>query len=56
VPSLLGVGYREPLMHDGCAATLKDRFDGTCGGEMHGTLLGLSDQNRADLVAYLQTL
>jgi cytochrome c len=56
VPSLLGVGYREPFMHDGCASTLKDRFDGTCGGDLHGTILGLSDQDRSDIVAYLQTL
>ena len=36
VPSLVGVGYRAPLMHTGCAATLADRFNPNCGGKQHG--------------------
>lgn len=35
-PSLAGVGARLPLMHDGCATTLRERFDPACGGAAHG--------------------
>jgi cytochrome c peroxidase len=57
VPSLLGVGFRAPFMHDGCAATLADRF-GACGGVdgKHGNIAVLNDANRADIVAYLGSL
>lgn len=55
VPSLLGVGARAPFMHDGCAATLRDRF-GPCGGDRHGTTSHLSAEQLDDLVAYLETL
>lgn len=58
VPSLHGVGWRAPYMHDGCAATLSDRFtDATCGGgDQHGMTSQLSDDDRNDLIAYLQSL
>jgi len=56
VPSLVAVGYRAPFMHNGCAATLKDRFDAKCGGDKHGTIAGLNDAQRNDLVAYLESL
>jgi mono/diheme cytochrome c family protein len=56
VPSLVGVGYRAPLIHDGCAATLRDRFDPTCGGDRHGKTAQLSDAEIDDLVAYLESL
>ncbi len=56
VPSLKGVGGRAPYMHTGCAATLRDRFDPACGGEAHGDIVGLTDSQIADLVAYLETL
>lgn len=57
VPSLIGVGYRAPFMHDGCAATLEGRFDPACGGgELHGKTAHLSDTERADLVSFLQSL
>jgi mono/diheme cytochrome c family protein len=57
VPSLRGVRWPAPYMHTGCAATLADRFDPACGGgEAHGHTAGLSDAQRADLVAYLETL
>jgi len=56
VPSLVGVGYRAPFMHNGCAATLADRFDPKCGGDKHGNIAGLSDLQRGDLVAYLESL
>jgi cytochrome c peroxidase len=55
VPSLLGVGFRPPYMHDGCAATLVDRF-GTCGGDKHGQTSMLTDSQRADLAIFLATL
>jgi mono/diheme cytochrome c family protein len=56
VPSLLGIGARAPFMHDGCAATLADRF-GTCGGgNLHGTTAQLTSAQVADMVAYLETL
>jgi mono/diheme cytochrome c family protein len=57
VPSLVGVGYRAPFLHDGCAATLRDRFDSKCGGgDLHGKTSGLSGDQLDDLVAYLETL
>ena len=55
VPSLIGVAFRAPLMHNGCAATLADRF-GACGGTNHGQTAGLTDAQRLDLIAYLSTL
>ena len=57
VPSLHGVGYRAPFIHNGCAATLKDRFDPTCGGgDLHGNTSQLGDEQLGDLVAYLNSL
>jgi hypothetical protein len=56
VPSLLGVGTRGPWMHDGCAATLRDRFNPACGGDRHGITASLSSGQIDDLVAYLQSL
>jgi cytochrome c553 len=55
VPPLVGVGWRTPLLHDGCAATLTDRFT-TCATSAHGTTSALSAQDVTDLVSYLQTL
>jgi CxxC motif-containing protein (DUF1111 family) len=57
VPSLIGVGYRAPFLHDGCAKTLTDRFDPSCGGgDLHGVTSGLTSSGIADLVAYLESL
>lgn len=56
VPSLVGIGYRAPFMHDGCARTLLDRFDPACGGDAHGDTSSLTDGDRKALVAYLQSL
>lgn len=57
VPSLIGVGYRAPFMHNGCAKTLTDRFDPSCGGgELHGRMRGVTPEGVADLVAYLESL
>lgn len=55
-PTLLGVGRRAPLMHDGCAATLRDRFDPDCGGAEHGATAALTAAEIDDLVAWLETL
>lgn len=57
VPSLLGVGLRVPLLHDGCATTLADRFTATCGGgDKHGHTSQLTAAQIADLVAYLDSI
>lgn len=56
VPSLRGVGYRAPFIHTGCAETLRDRFDPSCGGDKHGSTAQLNDDEVTDLVAYLRSL
>jgi mono/diheme cytochrome c family protein len=57
VPSLVGVGYRAPLMHDGCAKTLRDRFTPECGGgDNHGHTSHLSEAQLDDLIAYMESL
>ncbi len=56
VPSLRGVGFRAPYLHDGCAPTLFDRFGPCGGGDKHGHTSHLSDAQLQDLVAYLETL
>ena len=57
VPSLIGVAYRAPFLHTGCAATLRDRFDPSCGGgDKHGHTSQLDGEQIDDLVAYLETL
>ena len=55
VPSLVGVSARAPFLHNGCAATLTDRF-GACGGGAHGNTSSLSPDGIGDLVTYLQSL
>jgi DNA-binding beta-propeller fold protein YncE/mono/diheme cytochrome c family protein len=59
VPTLMGISDRAPYMHDGCAPTLRDRFDGssTCsGGDKHGVTSNLTAEQIDDLIAYLETL
>lgn len=56
VPSLVGIGYRAPFMHTGCAATLADRFNPACGGDAHGNTAQLSQEQLGDMIAYLETL
>jgi hypothetical protein len=56
VPSLVGIAYRAPFMHTGCAATLAARFDPACGGDSHGNTSSLSQDEVGDLIAYLETL
>ena len=44
-------------MHDGCAKTLADRFSNTaCGGANHGKISGLSSNEIADMITYLQSI
>jgi hypothetical protein len=44
-------------MHDGCAETMLERFDESCGGgERHGRTEHLSQAEIEDLVAYLESL
>jgi cytochrome c peroxidase len=52
-PSLAGVSARLPLMHDGCAATIRDRFDPACGGDAHGPALAPDEIDA--LVRYLES-
>ena len=56
VPSLVGLVWRAPYMHQGCAATLADRFGSCGGGDAHGKTSQLTAEQRADLIAYLETL
>ena len=56
VPSLLGVGARAPYLHDGCAATLADRFGPCGGGDLHGHTSALTAPQLADLIAYLEAI
>jgi len=58
VPSLRGVSWRAPFMHNGCAATLADRFGSAAcgGGDKHGATSTLTSAQIGDLTAYLQSL
>ena len=57
VPSLLGLAARAPYLHNGCAATLRDRFNPACGGgDLHGQTSQLTTGQIDDLVAYLSSL
>ncbi|MBK6529209.1 MAG: c-type cytochrome [Deltaproteobacteria bacterium] len=56
VPSLVGVAWRTPLMHNGCARTLRERFTECGGDERHGRTAHLTEAQISDLVAYLETL
>jgi hypothetical protein len=55
VPPLLGVGWRTPLMHNGCAATFADRF-AKCSTPSHGFVASLLSGDVSDLTAYLDSL
>jgi cytochrome c553 len=56
VPSLVGIGTRGPYMHNGVAKTLTDRFNPALGGNKHGITAGLSANDIADLVAYMNSI
>jgi mono/diheme cytochrome c family protein len=53
-PSLIGASDRLPLMHDGCASTLRARFEPSCGGASHGERV--EGEELEDLLAYLASL
>jgi hypothetical protein len=55
VPRLTGLWSHAPFLHDGCAATLADRF-GACATKLHGNTASLSSSQVSDLVAYLSQL
>jgi hypothetical protein len=55
VPPLVGVGWRTPLLHDGCATTIADRF-ARCATPQHGAIGSLSAQDISDLGTFLETL
>lgn len=61
IPSLLGVGVRNHLLHDGCAYDLDGRFGFDCGGlemprDAHGVVSRLTADEIEALKAYLRTL
>ncbi|MBX3207246.1 MAG: c-type cytochrome [Labilithrix sp.] len=56
VPSLVGIGWRAPFIHTGCATTLFDRFDPACGGDKHGDTANLTRAQIADIVSYVESL
>jgi outer membrane protein assembly factor BamB len=58
VPSLRGVSWRAPFMHNGCATTLGVRFSvAACGGgDKHGATATLTAPQLGDLTTYLQSL
>jgi cytochrome c peroxidase len=53
VPALVGVAARAPYLHDGCGKTLATMFG--C-GTRHGSVDGLGEAQRADLIAYVESL
>jgi mono/diheme cytochrome c family protein len=56
-PSLTRVALHPPFMHDGCAKTLRQRFEPACGGgDAHGKTSHLTETQIDDLVAYMNTL
>jgi len=56
VPSLVGLAYTAPYLHDGCAATLTDRFGSCGGGDLHGVTSTLTPDQVSDLIGYLDSL
>lgn len=58
-PSLVGLGMRESLMHDGCASSIEERLTGdpVCtGGNDHGDLHDLFPEDADLLAKYLRSL
>ena len=50
-------GCAYTFMHNGCAATLADRFTPECGGgDNHGHTSQLNPAQQADLISYLEVL
>ena len=54
-PSLVGLGSRVPLMHDGCAKTIAERFSQKCRTDKHGFVPLAADEIN-DLVSFLNGL
>jgi hypothetical protein len=56
--TLLGVGTREELFHDGCAHVLEDRFGPACDSGLgdHGDWRALTPRELEALTAYVRTL
>jgi hypothetical protein len=55
VPPLVGVGWRAPFLHNGCAASFAERF-AACATPQHGSTTGLGAGDLTDLIAYLDSL
>lgn len=55
VPSLLGIGRTAPYLHDGSQVSLEERVYSNQ-GDRHGVTSTLTEQEKADLVAYLKAL
>ncbi len=55
-PSLLGVARSAPYLHDGSAATLKERLLKTRYSDQHGKTSQLTDAELDDLVEFLRIL
>ena len=51
-PILRGLAARAPYFHNGMAATLQDRWSST----IPASEIGLTTQEKADLVAFLRSL
>ncbi len=55
VPMLVGVAHRSPWLHDGCAQTLEETFDGACIPE-HAPATPLEAGEAEAIVDYLRSL
>lgn len=55
VPRLTEFAWRAPWFHDGRMRTLAERFAATSGGDSHGSVSGLSDAQKDDLLEYLKS-
>jgi cytochrome c peroxidase len=55
-PSLLGLARSAPYLHDGSAASLKERLVQSRKTDRHGQTSGLTDAELDDLNAYLLSL
>lgn len=55
-PSLRGIYRTAPYLHDGSAATLMDVLTTENGGDVHGQTSQLGASQRADLVAFLESI
>ena len=56
VPSLLGISRTAPYLHDGSAATIRERLMVSRTSDLHGKTSLLSNGEMDDLVEYLNTL